>query len=70
VDGKLVISSSALDLSGASAATFLIASNVAIIVVTGLVACSLAVSRREAIQRAEWQAWHLGQLLPATARSS
>jgi hypothetical protein len=38
-----------------------------VVVLTGLIACSLAASRREAIRRAESQAWHLAQLLPRAA---
>jgi len=62
--GKLVFASGAVALDPVPATTFLLASNLAVIVFTGVFAWMLASSRRDAILRAESQAWHLSQLLP------
>ena len=61
---RLAVGSSALALPAVPATVFLLASNLAVIVFAGLFAWSLASTRRDAIRRAESQAWHLAQLLP------
>jgi hypothetical protein len=63
---SLVITPTAIDLGGPGAAPFLIAAHLAAIVVSGMFARKLALSRAEAQQRLAIQAWQLRQLLPAS----
>jgi serine/threonine-protein kinase len=62
--GKLVISSSAVNLDGAPAVVLLVLANVATLLAMTLLVRSLAVAQRAAQRQLEIQAWHLGQLLP------
>jgi hypothetical protein len=66
-DGAFVARSTLLALDGVPASVFLITANIAMLVVSGIFAHRLAVSRREATRQLEIQAWHLGQLLPVEA---
>jgi hypothetical protein len=66
-DGTFSAWSTMLALDGAAATVVLIVANVAMLVISGMFAHSLAVSRREATRQLEIQAWHLGQLLPVEA---
>ncbi len=66
-DDQLVIGSGALHLDGAGAMTMLILGNIALVVVNGVYAHTLAASRRIATRKLEIQAWHLRKLLPGDA---
>jgi serine/threonine-protein kinase len=62
--GRLVMEARTVTFDSGPATVFLLASNLTIIMFAGLFAHTLASTRRDAILRAESQAWHLAQLLP------
>jgi serine/threonine-protein kinase len=64
IDNQLLSIPSAIALDPVAGATFLIVSNLSMIVIVGLLARSLAESRRDLHVRLDVQAWHLEQLLP------
>jgi serine/threonine-protein kinase len=66
---RVVLTSHVMGIGGLHTAILLIASNIATFVVFGLFASAVATSRRDAMQRAEAQAWHLKQMLPSLATS-
>jgi len=66
--GTVVTRPTALDLSGAPAAVYLILGGVMVIIVTSLFVRSLALGQRAAQRQLVIQAWHLEQLLPARVR--
>jgi eukaryotic-like serine/threonine-protein kinase len=68
VGRNVVLSSHVMAIGGLHTAILLVFSNIATFVVFGLFACKIATSRRDAMQRAEIQAWHLRQLLPAAPK--
>ena len=63
-DGAIVIRGAATAFDGTRGAFFLIAVNLAMIVVATIYGWTLAAQRRDAHQRFEIQAWQLRQLLP------
>jgi hypothetical protein len=65
VGRSVVLSSHVMAIGGMHTALLLIGSNIATFVVFALFASAVATSRRDAMRRAEIQAWHLRQLLPA-----
>jgi serine/threonine-protein kinase len=67
IHGELVIRPTALLLDGTRGELVLILGNAAVIAVTALFVRSLATTQRSALRQLEIQAWHLKQLLPATA---
>ncbi len=69
VGRNVVLSSHVMAIGGLHTAILLVFSNVATFVVFALFASSVATSRRDAMQRAEIQAWHLRQLLPAAPKA-
>ncbi|MDQ3337336.1 MAG: protein kinase [Myxococcota bacterium] len=64
IDGAVVSTSHAIELSGTATSALLIFGNCMAIIVVGAFANALARSRREAQRSVEIQAWHLKQLLP------
>jgi hypothetical protein len=65
VGRSVVLSSHVMAIGGMHTALLLIGSNIATFVVFALFASAVATTRRDAMRRAENQAWHLRQLLPA-----
>jgi len=63
-NNRLVLQSAAVELDPLPATVFLVVTTVALIVIAGLFARTLAAARRDASRRIESQAWHLAQLLP------
>ncbi len=68
VGRSVVLTSHVMAIGGIHTALLLVGSNIVIFVVFALFASAVASSRRDAMQRAEIQAWHLRQLLPAAPR--
>ena len=69
VDGAIVSTSAMVKIGGTPTLVLMVFAHVMTIIVFGLFANRLAVSRRDAQRQVEIQAWHLKQLLP-TARQS
>jgi serine/threonine-protein kinase len=65
VEGAVISTSSMIEIGGAPTAALLVFANLAAIVVSGLFANALAVSRRDAQRQSEIREWHWKQLLPA-----
>jgi len=66
-NGAFSIQPSALRLGSTEGAIFLVACNIAVVVVTTLLSDKVAAQRRHAQQRLAIQAWHLRNMLPADA---
>jgi hypothetical protein len=64
INGAVISTSHAIELSSAATSALLIFGNCMAIIVVGAFANALARSRREAQRSVEIQAWHLRQLLP------
>ena len=64
IDGAVISTSQAIELSSTATSALLIFGNCMAIIVVGGFANALARSRREAQRSVEIQAWHLRQLLP------
>ncbi|HEY5928164.1 MAG TPA: serine/threonine-protein kinase [Kofleriaceae bacterium] len=65
-DGAVISTSPMVTIGGDATVGLLVFANVMTIIVFGLFASKLAVSRRDAQRQVEIQAWHLQQLLPKT----
>ncbi len=66
-DGELVSHAGALELHGSSSVAMVIAASLVTIVMAGIHASSIARASRQQQHQLVTQAWHLGQLLPASA---
>ena len=66
VDGSLVIHPTAIALEGTRGMLFIVACNIAFVVVTTLFGRMVAAQRREVLKRLEIHAWHLRQLVPGS----
>jgi eukaryotic-like serine/threonine-protein kinase len=64
VEGAIVSTSAMVKIGGTATVALLVFANVMTIIVFGLFANKLAISRRDAQRQVEIQAWHLRQLLP------
>ena len=65
VHGAVISHSAMLSLSGKGTGALLFTTNIMTIIVFGVFANKLAMSRRDAMRQTEIQAWHLRQLLPS-----
>ncbi len=63
----ILIRGAAMDLTGSSALITMIAASVAIVIMAGIQYAKLGLANRDAQHRLVTLAWHLRQLLPATA---
>jgi predicted Ser/Thr protein kinase len=69
-NGELVSHAGALELNGTTSVTMVIVASLVTIVVAGIHASSIARAFRQQQHQLVTQAWHLGQLLPATRAPS